>query len=93
MRVKNERRGEEREKRIIEDGRGDMIVEELERDMRGEERREIDKVRVAKERGEEIRVKHCFLFVTFISIGTIMACRGDSQKGHRPPQCSVSTEM
>ena len=38
MRVKNERRGEEREKRIIEDGRGDMIVEELERDMRGEER-------------------------------------------------------
>ena len=38
MRVKNERRGEEREKRKIEDGRGDMIVEELERDMRGEER-------------------------------------------------------
>ena len=38
MRVKNERRGEEREMRKIEDGRGDMIVEELERDMRGEER-------------------------------------------------------
>ena len=73
-----------------EDGREERIVEEL---RKRDERREIEKVRVAKERGEEIRVKHCFLFVTFISIGTIMACRGDSQKGHRPPQCSVSTEM
>jgi hypothetical protein len=30
---------------------------------------------------------------TFISMGTMIAWRGDSQKGHLPPQCSVSTEM
>ena len=26
-----------------------------------------------------------------MSIGTMIACRGDSQNGQRPPQCSVST--
>ena len=26
-----------------------------------------------------------------MSMGTMIACLGDSQKGHRPPQCSVRT--
>lgn len=31
------------------------------------------------------------LYCTFMSIGTMIACRGDSQNGQRPPQCSVRT--